>query len=174
MIIRILLLSYNPFTYIISGVNGDQSVWVRMLSGSVTFIILMAVFAIFKLFSKSEKENVNEISSKTEEENVDVPTFQENPIVPTTLYSAPEIKSQKRSIERSFWSGRRVIILLELVDGVKGNIFYKQSKKYYFKEISQYSTTSHYYDTFANCVNAYHYFTTKGELLKVGYLGAYS
>ena len=164
MISKIFLLAYNPFTYIFLGVNDHQNVWVRMLSVSITWIIVMAVIAIFKLITKSGKDNVNETSSKPEKENVDSPTFQESPIVPISIFSTPEIKSQKRSQGIG-----HEIIQIEFVDGIEGSIFFRQSTNEYFFDSVNSKWLFCYYDNFNNSVKALYYHKKTGELLIVGY-----
>lgn len=163
------MLDYNPLTYIFLGVNDHQNVWVRMLSVSITWIIVMAVIAFFRLFIKSSKDNVNETSSKPKGENVDAPALQESPIVPISIFSAPEIKSQKRSQGIG-----HEIIQIEFVDGIEGSIYFRHSQNEYFFDSVNSKWTFCYYDNFNNSVNALYYYKKTGELLKVGYLYGYN
>jgi hypothetical protein len=86
-------------------------------------------------------------------------------------YTAPEIKSQSKSIESSFLSGSYEDIQIEFIDGIKGNIYHKtSSSEYYFKN----KWNSQYYDDYEHCINALHCILTKGELLKAGFVCTYS
>lgn len=90
-------------------------------------------------------------------------------------HTAPKIVSQNKTMKSSFFNGNYENIELEFVDGIKGSIFHKQDKnEYYFKDKSQWNTITHYYNNFENCVNAFYYFETTGQKLKVGFTRSFS
>lgn len=115
------------------------------------------------------------ISRSDLQERVVVDSIIEKPTAETNAYKAPKIVLQNTSNESSLRTGSYEIIYLEFIDGIKGSIFHNQAKnEYYFKDKSQWSTISHYYDNLENCVNAFHYFETTKQLLKGGFMGSFS
>lgn len=99
----------------------------------------------------------------------------EKPIVETITHTAPKIVSQNKTNESSLMKGSYENIHLEFADGINGSIFHNQAKnEYYFKDKSQWNTILHYYDNFENCVNAFHYYETTKQILKVGFAGSFS
>ena len=119
------------------------------------------------------------ISGSVSPERVEADTIIEKPIEKPTsetiTHTAPKIVSQNKTNESSLLKGSYENIHLEFADGIKGSIFHNQAKnEYYFKDKSQWSTILHYYDNFENCVNAFHYFETTKQILKVGFAGSFS
>jgi hypothetical protein len=99
----------------------------------------------------------------------------EKPMGETITHTAPNIVSQNKTNESSLLKGSFENIHLEFADGIKGSIFHNPAKnEYYFKDKSQWNAILHYYDNFENCVNAFHYFETTKQILKVGFAGSFS
>ncbi|MDY0318283.1 MAG: hypothetical protein RBQ64_06930 [Candidatus Izemoplasmatales bacterium] len=119
------------------------------------------------------------ISGSVSQERVESDTIIEKPIekptAETITHTAPKIVSQNKTNESSSLKGSFENIHLEFSDGIKGSIFHNPAKnEYYFKDKSQWNAILHYYDNFENCVNAFHYFETTKQILKVGFAGSFS
>lgn len=119
------------------------------------------------------------ISGSVSPERIDSNIFIEKPIekpnAETNTHTAPKIISKYKTNESSLLKGSYENIHLEFADGIKGSIYHNQSKnEYYFKDKSQWNAIIHYYDNFENCVNAFHYFETTKQILKVGFAGSSS
>jgi len=99
-----------------------------------------------------------------------------NDAVNNSNYKTPEIKSQKKFIEKTFLSSNERFDI-EFIDGLEGSIFHKQNKKEFFiKDKSQYDwvTVKHYYEDFNYCINALHYYLKTGKRLDEGYIISHS
>jgi hypothetical protein len=114
------------------------------------------------------------LSGNNVQEEIETDIIEKTPIEEEVTYSAPEIVSQTKSNKNSLFSGSYEKIQLEFADGVKGSIYYRQSQNvYYFKGKDKLGRCFCSYDNFTNCANALHYFETKGEVLKVGFIASF-
>ena len=85
-------------------------------------------------------------------------------------YSAPDIISENTTKVNLLYS-KYDKIDIEFGDGIKGSIYCKPDRnKYYFKN----NEMTHYYNNYTDCINALHYFLTKGLISKNGFVDTYS
>ena len=162
-----------------------ESIW-TIIIGLVIFIVLfllarelnMWYWKINERISLMQEQNnlLKEfIRGSKSPEKGEVESIITMPTKKVNSHIAPEIKYQNKTNEKSFLKGDYEKIYLEFEDGIKGDIFYIQTKKsYYFKENRSLSNFMHYYDTLENCINALHYFQTTNKILKEGFSGTYS
>lgn len=148
-----------------------QSALAHAISGVIICAVVMGIGAIINAF-KGDKNNDGD--SKTIGENVSdamiYEHLQEEKLPSTTKFSiAPEIKSKKSRIEKSFSKGKIRKIELEFVDGVIGHIFQDMNRnEYYFESKGDIGNTQcNFYKNYPSCVDSFYYFSKNKELLTI-------